>query len=95
MEQTLEVQNAQVFRLLVNGHLLTNADALNIAHIGRLAARISELRHDYGVPIRTTMVENINNSGRHAVYSMDDEYQKLFAGARLADVHERLAMRRM
>jgi hypothetical protein len=87
----MDNQNEQVFQYLLHGNVITNADALNRLHIGRLAARISELKNDYCVPITTTMVPNTHNNGHHAVYSMPKEARDMFEGATLHDVHNILA----
>ncbi|WOL38877.1 helix-turn-helix domain-containing protein [Pyramidobacter sp. YE332] len=63
-------QRALVLRHLKSGRTLTQDEAQALYGVRRLAARISELRNDFGFPIRTEMVDVGGVSGL-ARYSLE------------------------
>ena len=67
MEKT-ESQNKQIKAWLESGKSITPLDALNLFGSFRLGARIFDLKNDYGMNIKTEMVEV--NGKRYAKYSL-------------------------
>ena len=65
MEKT-ESQNKQIKDWLESGKSITPLDALNLFGSFRLGARIFDLKNDYGMNIKTEMVEV--NGKRYAKY---------------------------
>lgn len=67
-----------VMRHLINRGSITQAQALSLYGIGRLAARIEEIRYDLGWRpgwVETQMVRHKTKQGRpgqHALYVFDD-----------------------
>ena len=77
MATKVESQNKQIKAWLENGKSITPLDALNLFGSFRLGARIFDLKNDYGMNIKTEMVEE--NGKRYARYSLVREKpQKLF-----------------
>ena len=67
MEKT-ESQNKQIKAWLESGKSITPLDALNLFGSFRLGARIFDLKNDYGMNIKTEMIEV--NGKRYAKYSL-------------------------
>ena len=64
----VESQNKQIKAWLERGKSITPLDALNLFGSFRLGARIFDLKNDYGMKIKTEMVEV--NGKRYAKYSL-------------------------
>ena len=64
----IESQNKQIKAWLESGKSITPLDALNLFGSFRLGARIFDLKNDYGMNIKTEMVEV--NGKRYAKYSL-------------------------
>ena len=67
----VESQNKQIKAWLESGKSITPLDALNMFGSFRLGARIFDLKNDYGMNIKTKMVEE--NGKRYAKYSLVKE----------------------
>lgn len=67
----VESQNKQLKAWLESGKSITPLDALNLFGSFRLGARIFDLKNDYGMNIKTEMVED--NGKRFARYSLVKE----------------------
>lgn len=73
-----ESQNKTVLKILRQHAYLTSAEALNDLGIGRLAARVNDLKNA-GVPIQKVMVRFISRSGhpgRYAKYYLEKEEEQ-------------------
>ena len=68
MGTKVESQNKQIKAWLESGKSITPLDALNLFGSFRLGARIFDLKTDYGMNIKTEMVEV--NGKRYAKYSL-------------------------
>lgn len=68
MATKTESQNKQIKAWLESGKSITPLDALNIFGSFRLGARIFDLKNDYGMDIKTEMIEE--NGKRYAKYSL-------------------------
>ena len=68
MGTKVESQNKQIKAWLESGKSITTLDALNLFGSFRLGARIFDLKNDYGMNIKTEMVEV--NGKRYAKYSL-------------------------
>ena len=68
MGTKVESQNKQIKAWLESGKSITPMDALNLFGSFRLGARIFDLKNDYGMNIKTEMVEV--NGKRYAKYSL-------------------------
>ena len=68
MGTKVESQNKQIKAWLERGKSITPLDALNLFGSFRLGARIFDLKNDYGMNIKTEMVEV--NGKRYAKYSL-------------------------
>ena len=68
MATKVESQNKQIKAWLESGKSITPLDALNLFGSFRLGARIFDLKNDYGMNIKTEMVEE--NGKRYARYSL-------------------------
>ena len=68
MATKVESQNKQIKAWLESGKSITPLDALNLFGSFRLGARIFDLKNDYGMNIKTEMVEV--NGKRYAKYSL-------------------------
>lgn len=66
MENNTESQNKQIKAYLESGRSITPLDALNLFDSFRLSARIFDLRNDYGMDIKSEIVES--NGKRYAKY---------------------------
>ena len=66
--EKIESQNKQIKAWLESGKSITPLDALNLFGSFRLGARIFDLKNDYGMNIKTEMVEV--NGKRYAKYSL-------------------------
>ena len=66
--EKIESQNKQIKAWLESGKSITPLDALNLFGSFRLGARIFNLKNDYGMNIKTEMVEV--NGKRYAKYSL-------------------------
>ena len=64
----IESQNKQIKAWLESGKSITPLDALNLFGSFRLGARIFDLKNDYGMNIKTEMIEV--NGKRYAKYSL-------------------------
>ena len=71
MATKIESQNKQIKAWLESGKSLTPLDALALFNSFRLGARIFDLKNDYGMNIKTEMVEA--NGKRFARYSLIKE----------------------
>ena len=52
-------QNMAIRKDLLIGKVITQLDAIKDYHCTRLSARIWDLRHKYGLPIRTKKMESL------------------------------------
>lgn len=68
MGTKVESQNKQIKAWLESGKSITPLDALNLFGSFRLGAKILYLKNDYGMNIKTEMVEE--NGKRFARYSL-------------------------
>ena len=68
MTTKVESQNKQIKAWLESGKSLTPLDALALFNSFRLGARVFDLKNDYGMNIKTEMVEE--NGKRFARYSL-------------------------
>ena len=68
MGTKVESQNKQIKAWLESGKSITPMDALNLFGSFRLGARIFDLKNDYGMNIKTEIVEE--NGKRYAKYSL-------------------------
>ena len=68
MGTKVESQNKQIKAWLESGKSITPLDALNLFGSFRLGARIFDLKNDYGMNIKTEMIEV--NGKRYAKYSL-------------------------
>lgn len=68
METKVESQNKQIKAWLESGKSITPLDALYLFGSLRLGARIFDLKNDYGMNIKTEMIEE--NGKRYAKYSL-------------------------
>ena len=71
MATKTESQNKQIKAWLESGKSLTPLDALLLFNSFRLGARVFDLKNDYGMNIKTEMVEA--NGKRFARYSLIKE----------------------
>ena len=71
MATKTESQNKQIKAWLESGKSLTPLDAINLFNSLRLGARVFDLKNDYGMNIKTEMVEE--NGKRFARYSLVKE----------------------
>ena len=71
MATKIESQNKQIKAWLESGKSLTPLDALALFNSFRLGARVFDLKNDYGMNIKTEMVEA--NGKRFARYSLIKE----------------------
>ena len=71
MATKIESQNKQIKAWLESGKSLTPLDALALCNSSRLGARVFDLKNDYGMNIKTEMVEE--NGKRFARYSLARE----------------------
>ena len=71
METKFESQNKQIKAWLESGKSLTQLDALALFNSFRLGARVFDLKNNYGMNIKTEMVEE--NGKRFARYSLVKE----------------------
>ena len=71
METKTESQNKQIKAWLESGKSLTPLEALKMSNSFRLGARVFDLKNDYGMNIKTEMVEE--NGKRFARYSLAKE----------------------
>ena len=71
MATKVESQNKQIKAWLESGKSLSPLEALNLFGSFRLGARIFNLKNDYGMNIKTEMVEE--NGKRYARYSLVKE----------------------
>ena len=71
MGTKVESQNKQIKAWLESGKSITPLAALNLFGSLRLGARIFDLKNDYGMNIKTEMVEE--NGKRYARYSLVKE----------------------
>ena len=69
MATKTESQNKQIKAWLESGKSLTPLDALALFNSFRLGARVFDLKNDYGMNIKTEMVEA--NGKRFARYSLE------------------------
>ena len=74
MGTKVESQNKQIKAWLESGKSITPLDALNLFGSFRLGARIFDLKNDYGMNIKTEMVEE--NGKRFARYSLEKEEEQ-------------------
>lgn len=65
-ENSTESQNKRIKAWLESGQKISALDALNLFDSFRLSARIFDLRNDYGMDIKSEMVES--NGKRFAMY---------------------------
>ena len=68
MGTKVESQNKRIKAWLESGKSITPLDALNLFGSFRLGARIFDFKNDYGMNIKTEMVEE--NGKRYARYSL-------------------------
>lgn len=68
MENSTESQNKRIKAWLESGHKISALDALNLFDSFRLSARIFDLRNDYGMDIKSEMVEDPITGKRYAKY---------------------------
>ena len=71
MTTKTESQNKQIKAWLESGKSLTPLDALALFNSFRLGARVFDLKNDYGMNIKTEMIEE--NGKRFARYSLVKE----------------------
>ena len=71
MATKIESQNKQIKAWLESGKSLTPLEAINLFNSLRLGARVFDLKNDYGMNIKTEMVEE--NGKRFARYSLARE----------------------
>ena len=64
----MESQNKEIRKYLESGNSLTPLDALSLFGCFRLGARIHDLKHKFGLNIKTEIVET--NNKRFAKYSI-------------------------
>ena len=78
MATKTESQNKQIKAWLESRKSITPLDALNLFGSFRIGARIFDLKNDYGMDIKTEMVEE--NGKRFARYSLvkNDEKNCIF-----------------
>ena len=69
MENKIESQNKRIKKFLEEGRYITQMYALREFGCFRLASRIHDLRNDYGMDIKSEMVEL--NGKRFAMYSLN------------------------
>ena len=58
---------------------ITNAEAMNMEHVGRLASRVCELRHKFGYDLPMEWVPN-ETVGRHGRYVFSENDKKRYRG---------------
>ena len=75
MGTKVESQNKQIKAWLESGKSITPMDALNLFGSFRLGARIFDLKNDYGMNIKTEMVEE--NGKRFARYSLEKDEDRI------------------
>ena len=71
MVTKFESQNKQIKAWLESGKSLTQLDALALFNSFRLGARVFDLKNNYGMNIKTEMIEE--NGKRFARYSLVKE----------------------
>ena len=71
----IESQNKQIKAWLESGKSLSPLDALKMFNSFRLGARIFDLKNDYGMNIKTEMIEV--NGKRFARYSLEKEEDRI------------------
>ena len=71
MAKKIESQNKQIKAWLESGKSLTPLEAINLFNSLRLGARVFDLKNNYGMNIKTEMVEA--NGKRFARYSLARE----------------------
>ena len=71
MATKVESQNKQIKAWLESGKSLTSWEALNLFGSFRLGERIFDLKNDYGLNIKTEMVEE--NGKRFAKYYLEQD----------------------
>ena len=71
MATKVESQNKQIKAWLESGKSLSALEAINLFNSLRLGARVFDLKNDYGMNIKTEMVEE--NGKRFARYSLARE----------------------
>ena len=66
-----ESQVRTVLKHLMEHGSITENEGSDLYHIGRVGARIWDLRHTHDVEITTLRVENIYSSGSHAKWVLE------------------------
>ena len=79
MATKIESQNKQIKAWLESGKSLTPLEAINLFNSLRLGARVFDLKNDYGMNIKTEMVEEYGK--RYAKYSLEKDEEQ--------DMHEK------
>lgn len=75
-----KVQRQKALEYIYQHGRMTQKDADTIG-IGRLSARIWDLKHIHNWDIPTVYEKNSHNNGRHAVYHMSArDYERMEAG---------------
>lgn len=69
MENKIESQNKRIKKFLEEGGYITQMYAMREFGCFRLASRIFDLRNDYGMDIKSEMVES--NGKRFAMYCLN------------------------
>ena len=75
MGTKVESQNKQIKAWLESGKSLSPLDALKMFNSFRLGARIFDLKNDYGMNIKTEMIEV--NGKRFARYSLEKDGDRI------------------
>lgn len=78
-------QRALVLRHLKSGRTLTQDEAQALYGVRRLAARISELRNDFGFPIKTEAIDvgGVSGLARYSLEQTPEDVEKKRAVLRL------------
>lgn len=78
-------QRALVLRHLKSGRTLTQDEAQELYGVRRLAARISELRNDFGFPIKTETIDvgGVSGLARYSLEQTPEDVEKKRAVLRL------------
>lgn len=76
-------QNKKLYAYLMNGGSITTLEAMTKLHIGCLTKRISDLLHNYGVPIHKEKVPNSSGIGKYGRYTIIEQNRAKLNGISL------------
>lgn len=85
MKTTYDVQRERLYKYLLEGRRITTLGAITNfdLRIGSLTKRISDLIHDYYVPIHKERVRNSLSDGYHIEYSIIKENREVLKDIKL------------